>query len=93
MCVTSYIGEIQGDDIYKRYPWSNPNLPFSAYGYVGLDEFMKLKKEVEELKILLEAAKKYDEATGQKNCSKDEKVAALRRIAELVGVDLKDVLT
>lgn len=55
------------------------------------EEFDRLKKEVEELKLLLKAAQKFDEATGQPHCEQDEKIAFIKKIAEFVGVDLKDV--
>jgi hypothetical protein len=58
---------------------------------VSRDEFNALKKEVEELKILLLAAKRFDEETGQKNCEVEEKVAFIRQLAEFVGVDVDDV--
>lgn len=55
------------------------------------EEFDVLKRDVEALKLLLEAAKKYDEDTGQPDCHQDEKVEFLRKIAEFVGVDLETV--
>ena len=85
------------EDFGKRLPEDYPWLPINPMPWasrpVGQDEFMRLKNEVEELKKLLEAAKKYDTATGQKNCEKDEKVAIVKKVAELVGVDMKDLLT
>lgn len=55
------------------------------------DEMRALKKEMESLKKLLKAAKIYDEETGQKDCEMDDKVALIQKIAELVGVDMKEV--
>lgn len=55
-------------------------------------EFDDLKRDVLEMKELLKRAKEYDERTGQTDCEQDEKLAVLRKVAELVGVDLKDVL-
>jgi F0F1-type ATP synthase delta subunit len=55
------------------------------------EEFDKLKREVEKMKELLKKAKEIDEATEQPNCEKENKVAMLKKLAELVGVDLKDV--
>lgn len=54
-------------------------------------EFEALRKEIEELKKLLLAAKAFDEATGQPDCEMDEKVALIRQIADLVGVDVDEV--
>ena len=62
-----------------------------APGPVSREEFDALKKEMEELKKLLKAAKEYDEKTGQPDCHMDEKVELIKKIAELVGVDLKGI--
>lgn len=55
------------------------------------EEFEALKKEVEELKKLLLAAKEYDEKTGEPDCEIDEKVEVIKKIAKLVGVDMESV--
>lgn len=58
---------------------------------VSKEEFDALKKEVEELKQLLKAAKKFDEETGQPDCHMDDKVDFIKKLAEFVGVDLEDI--
>ena len=58
---------------------------------VTFAEFFKLKAEVEELRRLLMAAKKFDEETKQPDCEMDEKVAFVKKLAEYVGVDMKEV--
>jgi hypothetical protein len=58
---------------------------------VSKQEFEALKKEVEELKQLLKAAKKFDEETGQPDCHMDDKVDFIKKLAEYVGVDLEDI--
>ena len=58
---------------------------------VSKQEFDALKKEVEELKQLLKAAKKFDEETGQPDCHMDDKVEFIKKLAEYVGVDLEDI--
>jgi hypothetical protein len=59
---------------------------------VSRAEFDMLKREVEEMKALLKRAKKYDEDNGEPNCEMDEKMAILRKVAEMVGVNLDDVI-
>jgi hypothetical protein len=54
-------------------------------------EFDKLKAEVEEMKKLLIRAKLYDEANNEPSCEVEEKMEFLRKVAQLVGVDLDDV--
>jgi hypothetical protein len=46
---------------------------------------------MEELRKLLVAAKDFDVVTGQPDCEVDDKVALIKRLAELVGVDMSDV--
>lgn len=58
---------------------------------ISKEEFDALRKEVEELKILLLAAKRFDEATGQADCEMDEKIELIRRVADFVGVDVDEV--
>jgi hypothetical protein len=83
-------------------PW-NP-LPFIPNDKNGIElpgtpppgptpeEFDALKDEVKELRKLLQAAKEFDEATGQHDCEAEEKVRFIKDLAKFVGVDLSDVL-
>ena len=54
-------------------------------------EFQELKKEVLEMKELLKKAIRYDEIHNQPECEVEEKIELLKKVAELVGVDLKDI--
>ena len=99
MCTVSMIG----DEFNKTVPdWvrpyvapSNPEiigepwqpLPFPPH-QVTRREFEALREEVSELGKLLRAAKAYDDATGQPDCETEEKLAALRKLADLMGVEL-----
>lgn len=65
--------------------------PVPADPNISREEFEELRKEMEELKQLLLAAKAFDEATGQPDCEMDEKVELIRRVAELVGIDVDEV--
>jgi hypothetical protein len=101
MCSVSAIGGEWTKLVPQTYPWITPYVPPSAptiqpaitYSFpeVSREEFDRLKNEVEELRTLLQAAKKFDEATGQPDCEVEEKVALIKRVAELVGVDMGDV--
>jgi hypothetical protein len=101
MCSVSAIGGEWTTLVPQTYPWITPYVqpnaptiqPNFIYNFpeVSPEEFDRLKNEVEELKTLLQAAKKFDEATGQPDCEIDEKVGLIKRIAELVGVDMGDV--
>ncbi len=93
MCMVSMIG----DDFTSRFPIQYPNintqqhLPKIDYKLVPAEEWDALKAEVAELKELLLAAKKYDEATGQKDCEMEEKIELLRKIGDALGISLEEV--
>lgn len=74
-----------------RDHWLHAAFEPARGGEISKKDFDALRKEVEELKKLLLAAKAYDEATGQKDCEIDEKVELIRQVAELVGVDVDEV--
>jgi len=76
-----------GGGIGGGHGWSHQNLEF-----VSRSEFEALKRELESLKSFLAAAKKYDTETGQPDCEDAEKVALLKRLGELVGVDVTAAL-
>lgn len=95
MCVVSMIGDHYSQ---KTWPyWADPNFtrhePNQYVATIGPTkaEFDQLKKEVEEMKELLKKAVDYDRRTGQPDCQNDEKIVLLRKIAEIVGVDLNEV--
>ncbi len=96
MCIVSFVGDNFNNQLPIKHPWVIPNSPPWRDSLAGINgpsqyEFDQLKQEVEALKELLKAAKIYDEATNQKDCEMEEKVALLRRVAEMVGVDLSEI--
>lgn len=94
MCVVSMVGDFYGDrwrPYVPTYP-ATGTAPIIIQPQVSREEFEVLKREVEQCKELLRRAKAYDEANGEPDCEMDEKLALLRKVAELVGVDLDDVL-
>lgn len=54
-------------------------------------KFDALKKEVEDMKVLLQRAIDYDKKNNEPNCEVEEKIAMLKQVAKLVGVDLEVV--
>lgn len=98
MCFVSFVGDSYSQTFPHRWPgmapYVQPNLPtitITQQPEVNREEFEALRKEIEELRLLLIAAKHFDEVTGQPDCEMDEKVDLIRRLAELVGVDLDDI--
>ena len=81
-----------GDNYKDQFPqkWPQFPQPFQPRE-VSREEIAALRKEVEELKRLLKAAKLFDDTTGQPHCEIDDKVKLIREIAKLVCVDLGDV--
>lgn len=89
MCTISMVSDGWRDQFPQRWPqFTSDNFQISQVSRV---EFDALKREVEELRKLLEAAKAFDKATGQPDCHMDDKVALIKKVAEMVGVDLGDV--
>lgn len=101
MCTVSMIGEHYGDQIKTQWPQlhsitTSPGLDqHDLQRYMQMnpspvtrDEFEALKKTVNEMVVLLRKAKKYDEEHNEPECEIEEKMATLRKVAKLVGVDL-----
>jgi len=91
MCTVSFIGDSIPGTWPKRYPETFPAYPTTLPSEVSRSEFDALKAEIAALRDLLVAAKRFDAATGQPDCEMDEKVALIKKVAELVGVPLGDV--
>lgn len=89
MCVVSMVGDYYGDKWTRQYPAYT--VTYTTPVEVSREDFDALKKEVEEMKELLKRAKAYDEANNEPNCEMEQKIALLRKVAELVGVDLSEV--
>lgn len=101
MCVVSMIGD------HYNEKWTNPHYPYVEQiktittdsidfnellkGKVTRSEFDALKKEVEEMKQLLERAADYDKRNNEPNCEMEDKVALLKKVAEAVGVNLDEI--
>lgn len=103
MCVVSMVGDHYKDKwgdqewwkrTYPSIPPFNPNtpsIPQQLIPSVSRAEFEELKREVEEMKKLLIRAAEYDKRNNEPNCEMEDKVALLKKVAEMVGVDLKEV--
>lgn len=91
MCVSSMIMDHYQDK------WTNPLNPLfplapSPIPPVSKEDFDALKRDVEEMKALLKRAVDYDKRNNEPECEMAEKVALVRKVAEMVGVTLDDVL-
>ncbi len=88
MCVASMIADHYRDKWWPAQPYVQPSIQWNWYNGPSREEFDKLRSDVDEMIALLKRAKLYDIAAKQPDCEMDEKMALLRRVAELVGVDL-----
>lgn len=86
MCVVSMVMD------HYTEKWATLDVPTYTYSAPSRVEFDELKKEVLEMKELLRKAKIYDVENNQADCEKEDKVALVKKIAEMVGVDLTDLL-
>ena len=85
-------------------PWSNPlpTAPIDAGGpyvhspinfpaSVSKEDFDALKREVMDMKELLKRALEYDKKNDEPYCEMEDKVATLKKVAELFKVDLSEI--
>jgi hypothetical protein len=88
MCTVSMVADHYQDK------WRHIYDQYTSPTYVGPTraEFDALKKEVEDLKALLKRAKEYDVRNNEPDCEIAEKMEVLRKIAQLVGISLDDVI-
>ena len=94
MCVVSMVGDHYNDKWKdKQFPkeWQWPNMYPPLNNSVSKEEFETLRKEVLEMKALLLRAIEYDKRNNEPACEMEEKVALLKKVAELVGISLEDV--
>lgn len=87
MCTVSMIGDHYSDK-WKKPDYTNI---FNNFPSISRPEFDALKKEVEEMKKLLERALAYDKANNEPHCEMEDKVKLLKQVAKMVGVDLDTV--
>lgn len=93
MCSVSMIADFYGDKWRTIPQFSYPlGVGLMSPNPVNREEFESLKREVLDMKELLKRAKAYDEKNGQPDCEIDEKMDLLHRVAEMVGINLDDVI-
>ncbi len=92
MCVVSMAGDYWKDRIYPNYP-TTPGIPVGTYPfeYASKADLDKIRADLEALRELLIAAKKFDAAVGEPDCEHDDKVDLIKKLAKHLGVDMKEV--
>jgi predicted RNase H-like HicB family nuclease len=105
MCSVSFIGDHYGKKWGEYIQPLQPTTYQFPVAHPSQAEFDELKARVEAQGItidelrrdlenaveLLKRAKAYDDATGQPDCEKDERVAVVKQVARIMGVDLGEV--
>lgn len=94
MCVVSMVGDFAQERWPRQYPWvvkpiTGENFKKLDEDFIPRREFEALKREVEMIKELLERAKEYDQVNHEPNCELADKIALLKRVAELVGIEIE----
>ncbi len=89
MCVASMVSDFYRDR--WNQPQSLPYYTITTGSEVSRKDFEDLKKEVEDMKKLLQKAIEYDKINNQPHCEMEDKVELLKKVAELVGVSLEDI--
>lgn len=86
---------------WQPQPWFvpiMPGLPNAAPIPIPLSELAtkqeieEIRRDVAEMKFLIQRAIKYDKAHDEPHCEIEDKVALLRAVAKAVGVNLDDVI-
>lgn len=91
MCVVSMVGDHYGNK-FNQPDWLDHLARVQqAPRTVSVSEFDELKKEVLEMKELLKKAIEYDKRTNQPHCEDADKKALLIKIADVFGVNLKEI--
>lgn len=102
MCVVSNVGDQwsrpgrwdQWPDIVP-FPFDpkpmQPTVPTELFTMISRHEYESLKKQVEQMKAELEAARAKDIAEGNADCHMEEKVKVLKAIAKLFDISLTEV--
>ena len=101
MCVVSMVGQHYDEKWWPQIKPQPQQIPFDKTTITTTDlekwltptkaDFDALKKEVEEMKKLLQKALEYDKRNNEPHCEMENKVALLKKVAELVGVSLEDI--
>lgn len=102
MCAVSAVGDYYKNGFKDRWPQiydqvSSPPQIFPIQQVIDINSLAtkedaeKIRLELAALKELLKAAIKFDEEASQPHCENEDKIALIKRIAEMVGVDLKDL--
>ena len=101
MCAVSSTGDMYRNKFSEPNPWiTYPNPPLGqplpgpytiTLNPITRQEFDELKAIVLQMREDLLAAKKQDIEEGNSDCEMEDKVALLKKVAELVGVSLEDV--
>lgn len=95
MCSVSMVGDSWRNNLPQQFPWVNPPISHPNSGFIpsppSRAEFEALRAEIEQMKKELQVARRKDIAAGDPDCEMEEKVAFIKKIADLVGVDLEDI--
>ena len=91
MCSVSMVADAYRHNVFPNmFPNVSP-INNGIYSPISRPEFEELKTTVLQMKKDLEEARKQYIADGNPDCEQEDKVAIIKQIAKMVGVDLGDV--
>jgi hypothetical protein len=95
MCTVSMVVDHYSDKWSELYtpPYyiAPPGKLLGEVAVITKEEFDALKKDVEEMKKLLQRAKKYDEEHNQPDCESEQKLKRLESLCELASIDFEEI--
>lgn len=83
MCTYSMVADHYRDKLQPDWGWLGQLGPQQ---WVSKEDFEALKRDVAEMKKLLERAAEYDRRNNEPECEMEDKIAFLRKVAEFVGI-------
>lgn len=89
MCVVSMIGDYWTEKTLPNSPYRTWIYePYRSYPEQDID---LLRKDLEELKLLIKAGQRYDEQLGEPHCEHKEKVELIKKLAKIAGVSMDEL--
>lgn len=92
MCVVSMVADHYDKKWGQNFPSINNESANSLRINMLQGQLEQLRKEFEEFKELWKKAAEYDKQHNQPHCEQEEKLKILRKVAEVLDINIDDVL-
>lgn len=99
MCIYSAIGDYYDKNFQDNWPdiYRTVTQDSDAVTKADLEklatkeDIARIEKTLVSIRELLKAAIKFDDETDQAHCENEDKVALLRKLGDVLGVDMRDI--